>query len=386
MHGAAGIPDTPSFRPARLGGELPGGGFAFVMATGIVSIAASLDGLPFVALPLLAINIAAYPILWALLFRRLLRDRAGVLAELADHRSAAGFLTLVAGTGVLGNQLALLVPRPEVVALLWIAALLLWIGLVYCFFLILAIQPEKPSLAAGIDGSWLLVTVATEATAILGTHAAGGLPWSQTVLYSSLCLFLLGGFFYLTIILLIIYRWLFAALGPEEVTPSYWINMGAVAIATLTGARLELVSHSDPLLAGLAPVITMATLLFWAIATWWLPLLTAMAVWRHLVRRVPLQYRFDHWSAVFPLGMYTVATANVADILSLGLLAAIARVFVWIALASWLAACAGMLRHRLAPRNAAVSSPPRMPPACESGSDMHARNRRAPIRRERPGS
>jgi tellurite resistance protein TehA-like permease len=333
---------------ARFAGELPGGGFAFVMATGIVSVAASLERFRIAAELLFAINLAAYPLLCALLLRRLVRDRVGIVAELAHHRSAPGFLTLVAGTGVLGNQLALLAPLPRLVGLLWIATILLWIGLVYGFFLILTVLPKKPPLAAGIDGGWLLVTVATEAVAILGTHAAAALPWPDLVVYSSLCLFLLGGFFYLIVILLILYRWLFEVLPPEEATPNYWINMGAMAIATLAGARLDLLSGQYPLLAGLASAVRAATLSCWAVATWWLPLLAAIMAWRHLLRRVPLDYRFDYWSAVFPLGMYTAATTTVARIDGLGFLASIPRIFVWVAFVSWLLAFAGMLRRRLA--------------------------------------
>lgn len=58
---------------------------------------------------------------------------------------------------------------------LWPAALALWFALVYAFFGILTAGPAKPPLAAGLDGSWLLVAVAAEAVAILGTHAANAL-------------------------------------------------------------------------------------------------------------------------------------------------------------------------------------------------------------------
>ena len=46
--------------------ELFPGYFALVMATGIVSIAAFLLDMPFVAYPLLVINGAAYLVLWLL--------------------------------------------------------------------------------------------------------------------------------------------------------------------------------------------------------------------------------------------------------------------------------------------------------------------------------
>jgi len=35
-------------------------------------------------------------------------------------------------------------------------------------------------------------------------------------------------------------------------------------------------------------------------------------IWRHAIGGVPLTYRFEHWSMVFLLGMYTVATLGFA--------------------------------------------------------------------------
>jgi hypothetical protein len=46
--------------------------------------------------------------------------------------------------------------------------------------------------------------------------------------------------FYILFIALIIYRWIFISMEPAKRTPPYWINMGALAITTLAGARLIL--------------------------------------------------------------------------------------------------------------------------------------------------
>jgi tellurite resistance protein TehA-like permease len=56
------------------------------------------------------------------------------------------------------------------------------------------------------------------------------------------------------------------------------------------------------------PFVNGTTLILWAWATWWIPLLAFFGVWRHLVRRSPLTYAPLYWSLVFPLGMYAVAT------------------------------------------------------------------------------
>ncbi len=342
---------------ARLVGDLPGGSFAFVMATGIVSIALARLGFGRIAAVLFAIDVVAFPLLWILSFLRLAGHRRAVLAELRQHRTAAGFLSIVAGTGVFGSEIALFTQDRQLAAMLWLVACGLWAGLVYAFFAVLTTRPAKPPVAAGLNGSWLLIVVATESLAILGSHVAT--VFSQPPIVACLCLgwFLLGGFFYLVIIIPILQRWLFEPMPPAELAPSYWINMGAVAIAALAGARLTAISGSDPLLARLAPVVTAATVACWSLATWWIPLLAAMTIWRHGRGGIPLSYSFEHWSMVFPLGMYTAATWTVARADGIAFLGIIPRVFVWIALAAWLATFAGMLRHLGRRLRSAVTPP-----------------------------
>ena len=334
---------------SRLAAAIPGGGFAFVMATGIVAIAAASQSLRPIGAGLFAINVVAFAGLVLMMLLRLIRDRPALIAELSQHRTAAGFLTIVAAAAVLGEEFVAQAKELSIGAGLWLGACGLWVGLVYAFFAVLATRPRKPSLADGLDGTWLLVAVATEALTVLGTDVARGFARPDIVVYLSLCWFLLGGFFYLIVIALILYRWLFEPLPPEALTPPYWINMGAMAIATLAGARLESIAGTNPLLTRLLPGVALATMLCWAVATWWIPLLLLM-IWRHAVRGVPLSYRFEYWSMVFPLGMYTAATAAFVHVNGLDFLLWLPRGFIWVALGAWAASFAGMVRGAIGRR------------------------------------
>ena len=69
-----------------------------------------------------------------------------------------------------------------------------------------------------------------------------------------------------------------------------------------------------------------------------------LAIWRHGFRRQPLEYDPQWWGAVFPLGMYAVATFRMADALDLDFLDGIPRVFLGLALVAWLAVFIGMIR------------------------------------------
>jgi tellurite resistance protein TehA-like permease len=45
----------------------------------------------------------------------------------------------------------------------------------------------------------------------------------------------------------------------------------------------------------------------------WIPMLVVLGCWRHIIRRFPLSYDPLYWGAVFPLGVYSVATYRVAE-------------------------------------------------------------------------
>lgn len=322
------------------------GYFAFVMATGILSIVFHQWNHDQWAWLLFRVAQAAYLLLWLLTAARLTWFFPRFRADFGDHARAPGFFTIVAATSVLGTQYAVLARDSDTAILLWILGLVLWAVIMYAFFTAVMVGVSKPSLETGLNGTWLDPVVATQSISVLGTLIAPHLaePWRERMLFCSLGMLLLGSVLYVLIITLIFYRFTFVRLSAEEFTPAYWIDMGAEAITTLAGATLIANASQWTFLNDLLPFLKGMTVLFWATGTWWIPLLLILGLWRHVYRHVPLRYDPRYWSAVFPVAMYAAATFALAQATGLDFLYVIPRVFLYVALLAWVAASFGMVR------------------------------------------
>ncbi|HKT18375.1 MAG TPA: tellurite resistance/C4-dicarboxylate transporter family protein [Stellaceae bacterium] len=329
------------------------GYFALAMATGALSIAFYLLDHAVFSYALLAVNACAYGTLSGLLLIRLFCFPRQIKADLRDYTRAPGFFTVVAGTCVFGTDIAVTTGRFGLALLFWVFGILLWVVVMYSFFAAAVARSDKPDLESGINGAWLIAAVATQSVAVLGATLAPTFAVPAVPLFFCLTMYLIGCMLYLSIITLIFYRLTFIRLTSAEFTPPYWINMGAVAITTLAGATLISRADSSPLLRGILPFLEGFTLFFWAAATWWIPLLLILMVWRHGLMRYPFRYEPQYWAMAFPLAMYTTGTWHLADALQLDFLMVIPSDFVWLAALVWFVLFGGMIHTLALARNGA---------------------------------
>jgi tellurite resistance protein TehA-like permease len=333
------------------------GYFAIVMATGAISIAAHLLSFAWIALPLFYFNGLSYVILACLTLIRALRHPHRLIQDMHSHLRGPGFFTLVAGTCILGSQMQLIAHASTIARYLAVLGVLLWLIIMYWFFIAVTVRTDKPTLQKGISGAWLLASVGTQSIAVLTVLVEWPDSLAMLTLFFATCMFLLGCMLYLVIIPVIFYRLTFVALNGSSLTPSYWINMGAMAIATLAGSGITLTLDAASPLSGLLPFVKGLTVFMWAAATWWIPLLIGLSLWRHLIARYPLHYDPQYWSTVFPIAMYTTGTTRLADALSLPSLLMLSYVSFWVALAAWLVTALAMFATLIPLGGSAVSGP-----------------------------
>jgi tellurite resistance protein TehA-like permease len=326
--------------------DLYPGSFAFVTATGIVSTACRLMGLDAVALALLILAALGYAVLSTATVARLVCFPRQLLEDVTSFERGPGSLTLVAATSILGTEVVRL--SEALASAMWLLAAGLWLVLIYAFFTAVAVREPKPDLESGLSGSWLLAVVATQAVSGLAALVAAHFGQAQAaLLFVALSLYLFGALLYLMLMGIVVYRLDFFRLTPSEFTPDYWITMGAVAISTLTGTMLIVESNRWWLLQELLPFLRGLTLMFWAGATWWIPLLVLLEGRRYISRRAPQAYGAQYWEMVFPMGMYVTSTFVLAQSFELSVLAVLARWLLYVVLTIWLAVFVGLVNQVL---------------------------------------
>jgi tellurite resistance protein TehA-like permease len=165
-----------------------------------------------IAFFLLWLNIAFYGILIILLLVRSIYYFSRIIDDITDHQRGPGFFTLIAGTCVLVGQITILLKNAAIAKLFLVFGGLCWLVIIYSFFTAITIKRIKPPIEKGINGAWLIATVATQSMAILSTLNTPFVSSSsgkEILLFFALAMYLTGCILYIVIISLIIYRFFF---------------------------------------------------------------------------------------------------------------------------------------------------------------------------------
>ncbi len=332
---------------ARLGRAVEGltpGYFALVMATGIISVGTHLEGHRLMSDVLLVVCAGAFVVLLGLTTARFVVYRHAVVSDFLDPRRAFGFFTFVAGTNVLGVRLGV-AGHPGVTAGLLVASGLAWLVLGYVVPWTAVLGREERPVVATANGTWFIWVVASQSVAVAAATIEPVFDQARRELaVLAIMSWSVGVALYCAAGLIVSLRLMLYAFGPEELTPPYWVSMGALAITVLAGARIVQMADA-PMVAVTRDLVAGLAVVFWAFATWLIPVLVAAGWWRHAHCRVPLVYEATLWSMVFPLGMYAVAGIYLGRADHLPIVEGVGRAGLWVALAAWVLVFTAMCWH-----------------------------------------
>ncbi|PRZ40710.1 tellurite resistance protein TehA-like permease [Antricoccus suffuscus] len=324
--------------------SLAPGYFAITMASGIISVGSHLEGYEAISLCLMWFAIASFVVVLALTATRFVRHRPEFLADFTDARRGFGYFTFIAAANVLAVRVGMHGERTLMIVLFTIAAIT-GLGLSYALpWSAVLGQTMRPVLASA-NGSWFVWVVASQSVAtvaaVIERDAGSGRDALSLVAMLS---WSVGLFLYGAAGILVALRMLLYDLRPADLTESYWVAMGACAITVLASTRI-LIMTDAPVVRAAAGLIAGVAVVFWAFATWLVPVLIAETWWRYWHHRVPWRYDEALWSMVFPLGMYAVAAIDLGRVERLPVIENIGSVESWVALAVFVYVFGAMCVH-----------------------------------------
>ncbi|WP_405785267.1 DUF488 family protein [Streptomyces sp. NBC_01378] len=321
--------------------NLNAGTLAFVMGTGIVSTALYVNGAGTASAVLLWVALAGFAILVPAYGWRLLRRRERFVADLLGPRAFA-FLTLAISSNVLAARL---VPdgHTAVAGAFLAFGTLAWVVLDYGIPLALITTLKRGPSLDQVNGTWFLWAVGSESVAVAAASLARVTPGHALAVLAVVC-WAVGLMQYLLTAALVLAR----PVRPEGLMTSVWIFMGAAAIGTLAGVRLIELPAGNTMLP--RPLVIGSSVVLWAFSSWLIPLLLALGVWRHALRRIPLRYELGWWNLVFPVGMYAVTTHELGRSTATSWMTSVGRWEVWVAAVFWAVVFAAMVAAKFRAR------------------------------------
>jgi tellurite resistance protein TehA-like permease len=313
------------------------GSFCYVMASAALSSALHVSKWTILSHIFLVFTIAGYFYLILDFIFHLLSSPRKILLESCSIKNLFKWLTFSAGTSDLAGRLLLDGYTTSGLALGMIGASFT-IFLVYSIFCLLFFH-KKESIAA-ISPYWLLMAISCQSTCI-----AFSLLWSAKMISSpawavgAATFWTFGVIIYFLLMSLNLYRMFFFPFSGKDLHPAFWTCMGGAAIAAYGGTQLLLIDDPPLFLSTAKPFIQGSTLIIWAWATAWIPILCLMGVWKFAYFKLPFIYDPSIWAVVFPLGMYTLASHFLHQSIGLDLsravpYALIATLSAWIVMAT----------------------------------------------------
>lgn len=312
--------------------KLPPGAFAFVMATGIVAAAFSLINQSMVTKVLLVVSVVGLVVLLFALGWRIVRHWDLVYADARNPAIAFGYATIVAALNVVGALFFAI--EPLVTIVLVCISVPFWLVLTYGIAAAMMLGPQDGPPAHKANGSWFIWVVATQSISVVTGIIDHGLEVNILGVIA-VGMWSIGVMLYIILTVIITLRLMTTTQDAFGVRPTYWVYMGATAITVYAGWSILSLLPDLPIMVATHDFISGFTFMLWAFGVWWIPILVIFGIWRHAVKRYPVRYESELWSMVFPLGMFSVASVHLGQLLGLPVVHNMGIICTWIAGVTW---------------------------------------------------
>jgi tellurite resistance protein TehA-like permease len=83
--------------------------------------------------------------------------------------------------------------------------------------------------------------------------------------------------------------------------------------------------------------------MLWITATWWIPVIIILEIWRYFIKKVDFKYNPVQWSMIFALGTYSFATIKTGQFIAMPGVTIAGKVFLYIAITLWLLTFSGLI-------------------------------------------
>lgn len=290
--------------------------FSIIMATGIISIAAKQGSQTTLATILFLLNNIFYLTCLILTIVKLANNYRTTITETVHYERGPSYLTFIAATNIIGVQYIEFTTATLYPIILFFIGSAFYFILTIALFIGMTIAKRKPNLTQGLDGTWLLYTVSGCSVVILGCSIEPYFHFSMISIMVLIGIWVTSLMLYFVMITLIFFRYFFRPLKEKDFSPTWWINMGALAISALSGCHLINIIQQTPF-NFLHHFILTIIFCLWLLALWWGILLSVFFIFRVIDRSIRFQYSIKNWSAIFPIGMCYVSSFSVLTQLQL---------------------------------------------------------------------
>ncbi|WP_146317238.1 tellurite resistance/C4-dicarboxylate transporter family protein [Leekyejoonella antrihumi] len=334
---AAGRPQSAAYRLIR---DLSIAEFAFVMATGIISAGLWTIHADLISRILLVISVAAYVFLGAVHLMRIIWWLPRILSEIVGPNGFS-FITFTAASNVLSARFSL-ADHTTTASILLVIGVTSWIVLGYGVPLGMIAHAKRHTTLDPVNGTWFIWIVGTQSVAVAAASLADAFHNYPLEAFAGIC-WAIGLIQYLLLAAVEFARLLLRRIRPSESIAPYWVFMGAAAITIFAGAHLLQLRQVEHLI--LPDVVESLSMIMWSFATWLIPLLLALCIWRTFKRHRQIEYRTEWWAIVFPVGMYGVASRELGLVNHEHWLIDLGSWDAWLALGVWTAVVLMLIVH-----------------------------------------